>query len=159
MTRLYARSEKGKRAYGSAPFGGYTQLTVLGALSLTGVVAVMTIEAATCTDVFLAFVEHVLLPALSPGQVVVMDNLRPHKVARVRELIEASGCQLMYLPPYSPDFSPIEPCWGKIKAKLRAMAARTVEALDLALVTALDSVTARDAEGWFTHCGYPSTPT
>ncbi len=161
MTRRRARSKKGSRVFGSVPSSNYKQVTLLGAVGLTGLMAMMTIEASTCTDVFLAFIKQVLLPELSPGQVVVgagrrprLDNLQAHKVPRVRVLIESAGCQLMYLPRYSPEFSPIEPCWSKLKARLRALGARTVEALDASLLDAMSTVTAQDARGWFGHCGY-----
>src|SRR5690606_576695 len=109
----------GTRAVGTAPAGRYEQLTLIGALSLSGLRAMMTIPAATDTDVTVAFVEHVLVPELGRGQIVVMDNLSPHKAPRVRELIEAAGCRLLFLPPYSPDLSPIEQMWSKLKALLR----------------------------------------
>lgn len=102
MVRTHARSPRGTRARGSAPESGYEQLTMLGALSLSGLQALMTIKAATDTDVMIAFVEHVLVPTLRPGQIVILDNLAPHKAPRVRALIEAAGCRLLLLPPYSP---------------------------------------------------------
>ncbi|HET6840098.1 MAG TPA: transposase, partial [Candidatus Angelobacter sp.] len=103
------------------------------------------------------YVEQVLSPKLRPGQVVVMDNLAAHKVAGVRETIEAAGARLVYLPPYSPDFNPIEPCWGKIKQCLRAIKARTLETLEQAITQALASIITQDnALAWFQHCGYPS---
>ena len=107
--------------------------------------------------VFRVFVEQVLGPTLSAGDVVVMDNLAAHKVSGIKETIESFGAQLVYLPPYSPDFSPIEPCWSKIKTFLRAKAARSREALDQALTEALKTVIPQDALGWFTHCGYCPT--
>ncbi len=105
--------------------------------------------------VFEAYVERVLLPSLSPGQVVVMDNLGAHKGDRVRELVEGMGCEVLFLPPYSPDFSPIEEAFSKVEGRLRKAAARTREALTEAIGRALDAVTAQDARGWFGHCGYP----
>lgn len=154
MARLYARAPAGERAVGPVPAGHWRQLTVLGGLSLEGLVACMSIEAATDRDVFLAFVRHVLVPALKPGQVVVLDNLSSHKPPAVRALIEGAGCTLRYLPPYSPDFNPIEQAWSKLKALLRSAAARTKEALDDALTAVIDRLTAADARGWFRHCGY-----
>jgi transposase len=103
---------------------------------------------------FLAFVQEVLVSQLRPGQVVVLDNLKAHKVAGVREAIEAVGARLLYLPPYSPDFSPIEECWSKIKAILRTKAARTLESLQQAITEAFAAITSQDAQGWFTHAGY-----
>lgn len=139
MVRSHARSRQGKRARGTAPCGKHQQLTLLGALSLSGLRAMMTIEAAADTDVVVAFTEHVLVPTLTPGQIVVMDNLSPHKAPGVRELIEAAGCRLLLLPPYSPDFSPIEQAWSKLKAILRTAAARTTEALEAAIACASSS--------------------
>jgi len=114
----------------------------------------MTVEAATDTDIFLTYLQQVLGPKLKAGNVVVMDNLSVHKVARVREIIEAAGAQLLYLPPYSPDLNPIEPCWSKIKQKMRALKARVVEALEKATTEAVQAVSPKDAEGWFGYCGY-----
>ena len=128
MTRRYARAPRGVRAGGSAPFGGWRRLTVLGALSSDGVVAAMSVEAATSTAVFRAYVERVLVPALrqqKPDAVVVMDNLRPHHATAATQALEAAGLGLLYLPPYSPDLSPIEPGWAKVKTRLRGRAART----------------------------------
>lgn len=158
LTRTHARAPRGQRAHGSAPAGRWRRLTVLGALGADGVAAAMTVERATDTAVFLAFLDRVLIPELvrtRPGAVVVMDNLSPHKAPAVRARLEAAGLALLYLPRYSPDLSPIEPLWSKLKALLRAAAARTIEALEDALAAALARVTAADARGWFTHCGYP----
>lgn len=157
MVRLYARAPKGQRASGSAPAGRWQRLTVLGALVSNGVVAAMSIAAATDTAVFLAFLDHVLIPALrtsKPDAVVVMDSLSAHKARAVRERLEAAGLELLYLPRYSPDLSPIEPMWSKLKTRLRAAAARTLDALDVALANALNTITPQDARGWFKHCGY-----
>ncbi len=161
MTRRYARAPKGRRAVGTAPCGSWRRLTVLGALGVEGVVAAMSVEAATSTAVFLAFLDRVLIPELvrtKPGAVVVMDNLGAHKAAVVRARLEQAGLHLLYLPRYSPEFSPIEPCWSKVKALLRAKAARTVAALDEALGPVLDAVTAQDARGFFRGCGYAVAP-
>jgi transposase len=127
---------------------------MLAALSVAGVAATMTIEGATDTDVFCAYVSEVLSPTLSPGDIVVMDNLSAHKAQKVRELIEARGARLVYLPPYSPDFNPIERCWSKIKTYLRAAKARTSERLDEAIKKAFETITESDARAWFKHCGY-----
>src|SRR5512147_2709132 len=127
---------KGQRACGSAPAGRWQRLTVLGALVSNGVAAAMSIAAATDTAVFLAFLDHVLIPALrtsKPDAVVVMDNLSAHKARAGRERLEAAGLELLYLPRYSPDLSPIEPMWSKLKMRSRAAAARTLDALDVAL--------------------------
>ena len=138
----------------AVPAGHWRTLTLLGALSLGGVRAAMTVEAPTDGDVFLAYVEHVLTPRLEAGDVVILDNLPAHKVAGVRALIEARGAQLLYLPPYSPDFNPIEQCWAKIKEFLRAAKARLLEALEQAITAAFATITAENSAAWFQHCGY-----
>jgi transposase len=129
---------------------------VLGALGLEGVVASMSIAAATTTAVFLAFVEQALLPALRGRSdvIVVMDNLGAHKGQRVRRALEAAEVAYRYLPSYSPDLNPIEPGWSKLKGGLRAKAARTLETLEVELGPALATITAQDAQGWFRRCGY-----
>ncbi len=114
----------------------------------------MAITGATDAEVFEAYLERVLLPHLRPGRIVVMDNLSAHKAQRVRELIEGAGCEVLYLPPYSPDLNPIEEAFAKVKGLLRKAEARTREALVEAMGRALDAVTARDARGFFEHCGY-----
>jgi transposase len=154
MTRLYGRAPRGHRVVGSIPKNWGHNVTLLAALSTTGVEATMTIEGATDTDVFCAYVSDVLAPTLRTGDIVVMDNLSAHKTQRVRELIEARGARLVYLPPYSPDFNPIEPCWSKIKTFLRAAKARTSERLDEAIKQAFETITEADARAWFSHCGY-----
>jgi transposase len=156
LVRRYARAAGGARAVGHVPAGHWTQLTILGALSLTGLGACMTVNAPTDTDVFTAYVRHLLVPTLRPGQVVVLDNLSAHRAAAVRTLIEGAGCRLLFLPPYSPDFKPIEPAWSKLKTLLRGAAARTRDVLEAALKTFLDYITASDAQGWFAHAGYPT---
>lgn len=157
LVRRYARARGGARAHGSVPFGSYERLTVLGALGVEGLLAPMTTTAATDTAVFLAYLDQVLIPELvqtKPGATVILDNLKPHRVAKVREKLEAAGLKLLYRPPYSPDFSPIEPAWSKIKTLLRSAAARTREALEAALLPALDAISRQDAAGFFAHCGY-----
>lgn len=154
MTRRYGRAPRGQRVAEATPAGHWRTLTVLGALTVEGMLASMTIESPTDGEVFLAYLEQVLGPRLQPGHVVVMDNLAAHKVAGVRQLIEARGAQLLYLPPYSPDFNPIEQAWSKIKQLLRAAKARLLEVLDQALTTAIAAVTSRNATAWFHHCGY-----
>lgn len=154
FTRLRGRAPRGVRLRASVPHGHWKLLTVIAAMTISGVQAAMTIDAATDTDVFAAFVEQVLVPTLRPGQVVVMDNLAAHKVAWIVRRIEGAGCRVIFLPPYSPDFSPIEPMWSKVKQLLRTAAARTVEALQEAIGTALAAVTQSDCRGYFDHCGY-----
>ncbi len=116
----------------------------------------MAVVGSTTKAVFEAYVERVLAPSLRPGRVVVMDNLGAHRGERVRELVEARGCSLLFLPPYSPDFSPIEEAFSKIKALLRKAKARTRTALVEAIGRALGAVSAKDVRGWFGHCGYPA---
>jgi len=154
MTRRYGRAPRGERIREATPAGHWNTLTLLGAMTQQGMLASMTVESPTDGDVFLAYLDEVLCPQLQAGQVVVMDNLSVHKVAGVRERIEAVGSTLLYLPPYSPDFNPIEQAWSKIKQKLRAAQARTVEALEAAVAQALATVTSQDATAWFHHCGH-----
>jgi transposase len=132
MTRLWGRAARGERIAEATPQGHWQVMTTLAAMSLRGLEAVMTIEAATDGEVFLTYVEQVLGPKLKPGDIVILDNLSAHKVCGVREQIEARGAQVLYLPPYSPDLNPIEKAWFKLKQYLRAAKARTAEALDQA---------------------------
>jgi transposase len=157
LTPLYARAPKGQRAPGSIPRNRGKNTTLLASFSLEGVGASMIIEGAANATAFEAYLEHILVPSLHSGQIVVMDNLRVHKGARVRQLIEEKGCQVLFLPAYSPDLSPIEETFSKIKAFLRRAKARTHEALEEAIRQALLTVTAQDAHGWFHHCGYLSS--
>lgn len=157
LVRRYARAHQSERAHAHSPFGSYERLTVLSALALEGILAPMSTAHATDTVVFLAYLDQVLIPELQekkPGAVVVLDNLKPHKVPEVKEKLEAAGLGLLYLPAYSPDLSPMEPAWSKVKSLLRAAASRTRDALEAALAPALDAITASDACGFFAHCGY-----
>ncbi len=154
MVRIYARAPKGERAYGSVPRNRGTNTTLLASMSVSGMGEAMAIEGSTTKEVFEAYVEHFLAPKLEDGQVVILDNLGAHKGERVRKLIEARGAILLFLPAYSPDFSPIEEAFSKVKAFLKKAAARTREALVDAIAEALSAVTPQDAEGWFAHCGY-----
>jgi transposase len=154
MTRRYGRGKVGERVREGTPGGHWRTLTVLGAIRASGWVATMTIEAATDGEIFLAYLEQVLCPQLSPGDVVVMDNLAAHKVQGVRDLIEQAGAELRYLPPYSPDFNPIEKCWSKVKQLLRAAKARSIFTLEQRLADALAAVTPDNARACFRHCGY-----
>ncbi len=154
MTRLYGRAAHGKRVPESAPAGHWRTLTLLGALTLKGVKAFMTIESPTDGDVFLAYLEQVLGPQLQPGEIVILDNLSAHKVAGVRQIIEAHGAQLLYLPPYSPDYNPIEQAWSKIKQLLRTAKSRSLESLEAAITEALAAISSDNAIAWFRHCGY-----
>jgi transposase len=154
MTRRYGRAPRGERVREATPAGHWSTLTLLGAMSTEGLLATMTVESPTDGDVMRAYLEQVLCPCLQPGQIVVMDNLSAHKVQGVRELIEAAGAELRYLPPYSPDFNPIEQCWGKVKQKLRSLKARTVDSLQEAISEAIATITPDNASAWFAHCGY-----
>lgn len=154
MTRRYARSLRGQRAYGSAPVNYGPNITVAGAVRLNGLVTAMRLEGAMDGEAFLAFTEGFLAPELSAGDIVIMDNLASHKVTGVVEAIEAVGASVLYLPPYSPDFNPIEMIWAKVKEYLRLQAARTLEALDSALSRAFERITNTDLLGCFKHCGY-----
>jgi transposase len=154
MTRRYGRAFGGQRVREATPAGHWRTLTVLGAMSAEGLIATMTIEAPTDREVFLGYLEEVLCPRLKPGQIVVMDNLSSHKVAGVSELIHAAGAELLYLPPYSPDFNPIEKCWSKLKQKLRSLKARTLDALETAVAVAIPDISPQNAQAWFKHCGY-----
>jgi len=154
MTRRYGRARKGERVPGAVPLGHWEVTTLIGALALDGVRASFTVDAATDADIFQIFVQQVLQPALHPGDVVIWDNLPAHKASELKTVIESAQATLLPLPPYSPDFNPIEQCWSKIKELLRAAEARTAEALEQAVAQAFARVTAADTRGWFQHCGY-----
>ena len=154
LTRLYARASREERAFGKAPRNRDKDVTLIGALSAQGMGAAMSVEGATDGAAFEAYVKHFLLPTLKEGQVVVMDNLQAHKSTRVGKLTESAGASVLFLPPYSPDFSPIEEASSKIKTILRGMEARTQETLVEAIGQALNAVSRSDALGWFSHCGY-----
>jgi transposase len=154
MTRRYGRAPRGERVYDSAPRNYGTHTSIIGALGLRGLVAMLAVEGAVDTLCFDAYVEQVLGPQLKPGDVVVLDNLGAHRASRIEEVAGGRGAQVLWLPPYSPDFSPIEQCWSKIKSYLRGAKARTNEALDEALAQAIKLVTRADIMGWFKHCGY-----
>jgi transposase len=159
LTPLYARAPRGQRAYGSVPRNWGKNTTLIAGLALTGIQAPFILEGAIDTRVFETYVEQVLVPSLKPGQVVVLDNLSVHKSERARQVIEANGCQVLFLPAYSPDLTPIEEAFSKLKAWLRRLGARTHEALFEAIAQALEYVTVQDAHGWFWHCGYlPEKP-
>jgi len=155
MTPRYRRSPRGERAYGSVPRNHAKPTTLVASLSLAGMGAAMTLAGAIDGDAFAAYLAAFLVPTLTPGTIVVMDNLSVHKDQRVRPLIERAGCTLVYLPAYSPDLTPIEQAFSKLKEYLRRVGARTRETLEEAITAALASITVGDAIGWFTHCGYP----
>ena len=156
MTRRRARAARGVRATGAVPRNRGPVTTLLAGLSLTGMSPAMTVEGGTTAAVFATYLERLLVPSLRPGQVVVVDNVGAHKPERMRQLVEAAGCQLVFLPAYSPDLSPVEEAFSKIKTRVRAAGARTRAALDTAIAAALQAVTPADAAGWFSHAGYPS---
>ena len=156
MTRRKARAARGTRARGAVPRNRGPVTTLLAGVSLAGMSPAMTVEGGTDTAVFATYLEHFLLPALQPGTVVVVDNVGAHQPERIRELVAAAGCELVFLPAYSPDLSPIEEAFSKIKALVKAAAARTRAALDAAIAAALEAVTPADAAGWFSHAGYPN---
>jgi transposase len=155
LAPLYGWAPKGQRACMKvARNWGTTTTTLLASISREVIGPSLAVEGATTREVFEAYLEHVLAPSLKPGQLVVMDNLSSHKGGRVRELIEGRGCELMYLPPYSPDLNPIEQAFSKIKGILRRAEARTREALIEAMGQALSAVTVADSRDFFAHCGY-----
>lgn len=154
MTRLRGRAKDGQRLIDDAPSGHWCTTTMISSVRLDGSTACMAIDGATTGEVFRAYVQRVLLPTLEPGDIVVMDNLSAHKDAEALDLIRSVGAEVRFLPPYSPDFNPIEKMWSKVKEFLRNAKARTQEALFNAIAEALRTVTPKDAEGWFTSCGY-----
>lgn len=154
MTPRYGRAPRGQRVVGTAPRNHGPNTTLLAAMSPAGITAAMTLEDALDRDAFDVFVAQVLVPSLTPGQTVIWDNLSVHKSATAQRLIAAAGCQVCFLPPYSPDFAPIELAFSKLKTFLRRMAARTRAALDDAIAAGLRTITATDARSWFAHCGY-----
>lgn len=154
LTRLFARAFRGQRAVCAAPRDKGKNISVLGALGWEGMRAALSIEGAVNGEVLRVFLHELLVPQLQAGDIVFMDNRPTHRSKWVRAVIEAADAQLIYLPSYSPDFSPIENCWGKLKEFLRSAAARTHEALEQALSQALKTITHQDIESWFKHCGY-----
>jgi len=157
LAPLHAWSRKGERALARVPRNWGANVTLLASMSAEGMGPCLAVEDPTTREVFEAYLGRVLAPSLEPGRVVVMDNLTSHKGPRVRELIEGRGCELLFLPPYSPDLNPIEEAFAKLKALLRRAGARTREALIEAMGRALDAVTASDARGFFGHRGYRAT--
>ena len=154
LVPLYAWSRRGERAPAKAPRNWGKNVTLLSSMSLCGMGPSLTVEGPTTRGVFEVYLEEVLAPTLWPGQVVVMDNLSAHKGGRVREIIERRGCELIYLPPYSPDLNPIEEAFAKLKSLLRRSGARSREALVEAMGAALNAITITDTRGFFGHCGY-----
>jgi transposase len=155
LTRLYGWAPHDQRATGSVPRNHGTNTTLVAALTPEGLQAPWTIEGAIDTEAFELYVKEVLGPLLRPGQIVVLDNLSVHKAARIRKAIEARKCAVLFLPPYSPDLTPIEQAFSKLKAILRGRGARTREALEEAVRLAVGAITHDDARAWFGHAGYP----
>ncbi len=154
MTRLRGRSKRGQRLLDKSPHGHWKTTTLIAALGSVGVRCSMVIDGAVNGDLFEAFVEQVLLPTLRHGDVVVLDNLSSYKRPRVRALIESVGAELLFLPPYLPDFNPIEMIFSKVKQLLRGLGCRTREGLWHAMQSVLDQITPSDASNCFKHCGY-----
>ena len=154
LSPLYTWSRRGERAFGSTPRNWGKNVTLLASITVEGIGSCLAVESATTREVFEAYLKSALAPSLRSGQVVVMDNLSAHKGGRVREIVEGAGCELVYLPPYSPDLNPIEEAFSKVKGLMRRAEARTREGLVEAMGRALDAVTTRDARGFFEHRGY-----
>ena len=155
LTPRSARAPKGERAHGAVPRNYRHNTTLVAALTPTGLQAPMTLAGPLDSDAFAAYVQQVLVPTLQPGQVVILDNLSVHKRTDIRSLIEQARCSRVFLPAYSPDFSPIEQAFSKLKTALRRAQARTQEALEAAIAEALATISATDATHWFRHAGYP----
>jgi transposase len=156
MTRRYSRAPRGQRAYGTAPGSRGKNRTLITALTLAGIGPGLLLDEAIDRETFDGYIIHRLAPTLTPGQIVVVDNLQVHSSDRAREAIEARGAQLWYLPPYSPDYTPIEEAFSKMKTFLRTAAPRTLEDHSTAIWAALRTITPQDAAGWFAHAGYGS---
>lgn len=154
MRLAYGYSARGQRCYDSAPYRSKIVRSLIGWLSLDGTGVVATHEGTVRGWTFRGFVREHLVPHLRPGDLVVWDNARIHGVEGVREMVEACGAELMPLPRYSPDFSPIEQAWSKIKHVVKRLRAQTAEALEAAVAAGVEAVRASDAAGWFMHCGY-----
>jgi transposase len=154
MARRYGRAPRGERLVAAVPHGHWMTSTFIAGLCDDRLLAPAVFDGAINGELFLAYVEQVLAPTLRPGDTVIMDNLGSHKVAGVRQAIEAAGAKLLFLPPYSPDFNPIEMVFSKLKAELRKRAIRTVEALWAALGAIADSLTPKECANYLRHCGY-----
>jgi transposase len=157
LTRLFGRAPKGERVTESVPRNYGRQTSIISAIGLSGPTATFTVEGAVDTAIFNVYVEHVLGPSIEVGDILILDNLSAHRASCIETVAAERGAQVIWLPPYSPDFSPIEMMWSKIKSALRAAKARTREELEQALIAALKLVTADDCAGWFSHCGYQVT--
>lgn len=156
MARLRGWALKGQRCHAAIPHGHWKTITFVGGLTLSGVIAPMLLDGPMDGECFRAWVEQMLAPTLRPGDIVVMDNLSAHKVAGIRQAINRAGAHLLYLPPYSPDLNPIENAFAKLKALMRAAAARTFDALEAAAATALGNLKSTECANFFTNAGYGS---
>ena len=154
MTRLRGRAPRGERVHARAPRGRWQTTTMMSSIRLDGSTACMALEGTTDTESFRAYVQAILAPTLRPGDIVVMDNLSPHKSDPTLALIRQAGAEVLFLPAYSPDLNPIEMMWSKVKSFLRGAQARTKEQLLRAIGQALAQITPQDALNWFAHCGY-----
>ncbi len=152
MDRRHARAPTGDRAHCARPFHRGEQINLIGAVSYDGMVCTMSVDGTVNGEVFLAFVDHFLGPKLRAGDVVIMDHLPAHKMVTVERAIERHGAQVLFLPPYSPDFNPIELLWSKLKEIIRSFAPKTVRAFYRALKNALEAITPGDIHNWFAHC-------
>jgi len=157
MTRRRARGPRGQRVVCKTPHGHWNILSTIAALDVNGIRTACCFDGATDTEMFVAFVETFLVPTLKPGQVVVMDNLSAHKSPRVDQAVEAAGARVLRLPPYSPDFNPIEMAISKMKSLLRKLGRRSLDYLESAIAQATQVITPSDARGFMTHCGYRDT--
>lgn len=154
MARLRGRSPRGERCRASVPHGHWKTTTLIAGLRLDGLAAPMVVDGAMNGEMFTAYTEIILAPTLAQGDIVILDNLPAHKVTGARTAIEAKGAFMLFLPPYSPDFNPIEQAFAKLKSILRKAAARTVDALEAAIATALDAFTPDECANYFTNSGY-----
>jgi transposase len=158
MSPRYARAARGERAVASLPRNTPPNTSTISSLTLDGMgPSLMTVGGVT-TPIFEAYIEHILGPSLRPGQLVLLDNLSAHKSPRIAELLAERGCEVWYLPSYSPDFSPIELAFAKVKSELRRVGARTREALEAAVAQALEHISPEDARAFFIHCGFRFRP-
>lgn len=154
LSRVYARAPIGQRAHETAPAQKGTRHTLLGAMSSKGMLTELVFEGYLDAQLWRVFVRDFLVPELEPGQVVILDNLASHKDTKAKEMIEEAGARVVYLPPYSPELSPIELCWSKLKALIRAGKPRDFDQLIKAAAEAIEAITEADASGWFRHCGF-----
>lgn len=157
LTRLYARAIGGNRTTEAVPRNYGASTSIISTLGVAGVEATMFIEGSVDTLVFNAYCQEILRPTLKAGDVIVLDNLGAHRASRVEEIANHCGARVIWLPPYSPDFSPIELMWSKVKTYLRRVKARTQAELEEAIAAALETITANDCLNWFRHCGYEVT--